>query len=300
MDHIPVLLCELLKHTTEMKKKQTLLDLTFGRGGHSFALLKKFPSLRVKALDRDEDAFTQFKKQKKAIREKIDFKKGSFHDLQDEKSSLSLWAVGGFDIILLDLGASTPQLKKTSRGFSFYEEGPLDMRMDQSQALKAEEIVNSFSSSELEDLFHKQSGLKNSKKVIHALIRERKKTKIKSTKELASLIIKALSWKKKGSHPAAPYFLALRMAVNNELEGLKNALPRILSLLADGGRVFIISFHSLEGLIVKNILKNSCLNNEGFLVNKKVIRPLRGEVLMNKASRSAQMRIFQRGGRPRV
>ena len=195
-------------------------------------------------------------------------------------------------MILLDLGPSSPQLDEPERGFSFYKDGPLDMRMNQDIQQTAGDIVNQFTEEELIQIFKELGEVRNPRSVVRSILRERKKQKIESTGKLSRLIEKTVPWRNK--HPATPYFLALRLKVNNELEGLRESLPFLIQSLRDQGRIFVITFHSLEACIVKQIFKESCLKKEGVLVNKKVIRPSREEVLSNPRSRSAQMRIFQR------
>ena len=195
-------------------------------------------------------------------------------------------------MILLDLGPSSPQLDQPERGFSFYKDGPLDMRMNQETQQTAGDIVNHFTEEEMIQIFKELGEVRNPRPVVRSILRERKKQKIESTLKLSRLIEKTVSWRNK--HPATPYFLALRLKVNNELDGLRDSLPLLMNSLRDQGRMFVITFHSLEACIVKRIFKESCLKKEGVLVNKKVIRPCREEVLSNPRSRSAQMRIFQR------
>ena len=290
MNHQPVLVNEILQYAKGIKNVNWLLDLTFGSGGHSQALKAQFPLVKIMALDQDPLA-VQRAKALPRLKKNFFIEHENFHSFE---SLSKKFKQKYFDLILLDLGPSTPQLKDPARGFSFYLEGPLDMRMNTLNPLKAEHIVNQWGKDELFNLFTKQGEIRHPQPVIRALLRERKKTPILSTKQLADLITKAIGWKKKGRHPASSYFLALRIEVNNELEGLKNSLPLVIQALQNGGRMFVLAFHSLEDRIVKQIFKNSCLKKEGFLVNKKVMRPSRKEVLMNPSSRSAVLRIFQK------
>ena len=289
--HHPVLLNEILENSKNISCFQQLLDATFGRGGHSLALKKHYPQLKILAFDRDSEAVcwgkNHFPNQKDFSIHQL-----NFHDFQREKERFFDLAQAP-NMILLDLGASSPQLDQASRGFSFYQEGPLDMRMDQSRPLSAEIIVNQYTTNQLTEIFQNKGEIKNPHPVVRSIIRERKKYPINSTLKLARLIEKSVPWR--GRHPATRYFLALRIEVNNELDGLKNSLPAFIKILKPEGLIFVLTFHSLEDRIVKNIFKNAILNKEGSLVNKKVIKPSREEIKINPRSRSAKLRIFRKG-----
>lgn len=287
MNHKPVLVNEVLRYCQE--NYTWVLDATFGLGGHSLALKRKQPHLKIIALDQDRQAVHWGSRHSDFCIHHLNFhyfhqKRGDFF--------LKYSIPGGFDMILLDLGPSSPQLDQAERGFSFYKEGPLDMRMNQDLQQTAGDIIHQSGEEDLIQIFKELGEVKNPRPVVRSILRERKKQKIDSTIKLARLIEKTVSWRNK--HPATPYFLALRLKVNNELMGLKESLPFLIQSLRNRGRIFVISFHSLEARIVKRIFKQSCLKKEGVLVNKKVIRPSREEVLSNPRSRSAQLRIFER------
>lgn len=283
-NHTPVLVEELLSFIPN--SFQTFLDCTFGRGGHSLAFFKQFPSLKIYALDQDEDAIQYGQSLNQIPESQIQFFHSSFHNCPPEVSSKN------FDVILLDLGVSSPQLEQAHRGFSFYQDGPLDMRMDQRQNYTAAHIVNESSKEDLIDLFKTYGEIRNPYKVVETIFRERKKKRIETTKELANMVLKHISWNSTRRHPATPYFLALRLKVNNELNGLKEALPALISLLNPQGCIMVITFHSLEDRIVKEIFKDSVNEKLGFLGNKKVIRPSQEERGRNVRSRSAKLRVF--------
>lgn len=285
MDHYPVLVHEILNYAKEIKNLKWVLDLTFGGGGHSRALMNKFPLINIMALDQDYSVVQRAKKDWVGQKNFFIYHE-NFHHFRKNSQN--------FNMILLDLGPSSIQLMDPERGFSFYQDGPLDMRMDRRNEMTACHILNQYSEDELFHLFRSLGEIKNPRPVIRTLIRQRKRYSIQYTKQLANLISKTAGWKRKGHHPATAYFLALRIEVNNELEGLKDSLPFIMESLSHEGRIFVLTFHSLEDRIVKNVFKSSCLKNDGFLVNKKVIRPTREEILSNKNSRSAKLRIFQK------
>ena len=316
--HKPVLLKEIIEHIPlsfhtpsasepcnspalgpALPHKKWMLDATFGAGGHTQALLKLFPFLSVIAIDRDPSAISWGLKNIKPL-----FPEGALYLLQADfhqyqnlmHERFSGFMKGkGFDIIIVDLGVSSPQIDQAQRGFSFYKDGPLDMRMDSTQSFSASDIVNQWGEKELMDLFYSYGEIRRAGPVIKALLKERRRAPLKSTKQLSNLIVKAQGWRKKGSHPATNYFLALRLKVNNELEGLKKSLPEMIKSLTPGGRIFVLTFHSLEDRIVKNIFKKAH-EGEGQNLTKKVIVPSREEIKKNPRSHSAHLRIFERQG----
>ena len=287
--HKPVLVSELLSLFSQSKAPRQILDCTFGRGGHSLALLKAFPQIRITAIDCDKQAVEYGLSLKEVQAGKIKLSKKNFHSFAKEIKEREI-----YDLILMDLGVSSPQLEEGKRGFSFFQEGPLDMRMDTEQSFKAENIINSWGKEELVRLFQSYGEIKNPSKVVCGILKERKKKKIQSTFELSSLIQKHQPRQFWNKHPATKWFLALRMAVNQELEGLSDCLPDFLSLLKEQAYFLIISFHSLEDRIVKKAFRQFVLSGKGELWNKKVIRPSLEETKRNVRSRSAKMRIFQK------
>ena len=289
--HTPVLVSEIISSVLSIKP-QSFLDCTFGRGGHCRAFLDHFPEIKVLALDRDDEAIEYGEKNFSS--DQVSFLKTNFHYFSENFETLNKTSLKKFDSILIDLGVSSPQLDQGERGFSFSFDGPLDMRMDREQQQTAKDIVNGFSKSELQDLFQEYGEIKRPFNVVDTLFKERKKKPIQTTRELVQLITKHSSWDRSGRHPATPYFLALRMKVNNELDGLK-CLPSLLSLLKENGRFIVISFHSLEDRIVKHTFKSFVKEKQGVLWNKKAIRPSFNERQMNKRSRSAKLRVFIKG-----
>lgn len=289
--HIPVLLHECLEQTDSMViPLQKYLDLTLGRGGHAAAFLTKHEQLFCVGVDQDLQAIQETKDKflKLGLNNRCQFVHGSFHDWkkQSEKNQLQ----EKYDLILMDLGVSSPQLDNQDRGFSFYKDGPLDMRMNQSQSLSAATIINEFDEESLNQIFKDLGEIYNPYRVTNEILIQRKIQPFNSTLRLSQLIEAKEGWRKKGSHPATKYFLALRMAVNNEIDGLKKSLPEIMEFLNPGGRLLVITFHSLEDRIVKFIFKNSSI---GFPVTKKVIKPQKDEIEQNQRSRSAQLRVFE-------
>ena len=293
--HQPVMVKEILSYVRPVEKQACLLDATFGRGGHTRAFQTKYPFIKVLALDKDLTA-VQYGKKHFPQGKNFFIYHEDFHffpqkkDVYFEKHNIEV----GFDWIIMDLGPSSPQLEEPQRGFSFYKNGPLDMRMNINEKISAFSIINQWSEPDLIRLFRELGEIKNPWKVVKAIVQQREISPIQETVQLAQIIEKSQGWRKKGKHPATKYFLALRLQVNNELQGLAQSLPGMIDLLKDKGRLFVLSFHSLEARIVKQIFKESFLQKKGFLVNKKVIGPSRQEVLSNSRSRSVQLRIFER------
>lgn len=292
-NHYPVMVNEVMEMFAKanVEKPKNYLDGTFGRGGHAEKVSQAFPEMDIYALDKDQEAVDYAKEawSQKSQSKKFFIEQASFANL-DQVIQDRNWPQK-YDMILLDLGVSSPQLDQGSRGFSFYHQGPLDMRMDQRSPLTAEEIINYWSEEELVDIFKDYGEVFKPYSVVKSIMRERKKTPISSTQDLSQLIERSVGWRKKGKHPATQYFMALRLVVNRELEDLKEGLQGLMKHLVPGGRLVVITFHSLEDRIVKQVFKRSEL---GQPVNKKVVKPNRQEELENKRSRSAKLRAFER------
>ena len=288
--HKPVMLFEVLDFAKQVAPR-VILDGTFGRGGHTKALCEAFPEARVIGLDQDLAAIEYGRDHFKDLLagERLRLVHGSFHDL----STLENIAGGGFDVILLDLGVSSPQLDEAARGFSFYHDGPLDMRMNQRQERTAADIVNHWSEVELVELFREYGEIRRPDRVVRAIVQDRKTAPFTTTRQLAGMIERVEGWKRKGHHPATTFFLALRMAVNNELSGLESSLRPLMERLNENGLLIVITFHSLEDRIIKYAFREAV--ELGKPLFKKVVIPSREESRDNPRARSAKLRIFQRG-----
>jgi 16S rRNA (cytosine1402-N4)-methyltransferase len=281
--HVPVLLEPVLQYLNP-QSGESYLDLTAGYGGHASAILERTQNPGAMTLvDRDQTAIN-------ALEER-------FEDAVEIRHSDFLAAVQTlvqegeqFDMILADLGVSSLHLDIASRGFAFMQSGPLDMRMDQSQSLTAEQIVNAYEADKIVEIL-KQYGEEPKAKRITQLITQNRP--FKTTDQLAQIVAKAYPGRSK-THPATRTFQALRIAVNDELGQVKQALPLMASLLAPGGRVGIISFHSLEDRIVKqsfNELAGDRYDAELRLVTKKPITGDTTEIVFNPRARSAKLRV---------
>ncbi len=301
--HIPVMLGEVLaqaKATAEdlARPLRYGLDGTFGRGGHTRALLADHATLSMTAFDQDAEALrfaeTEFASEKAQGR--LTLVHANFSELEKVNAATS---DAGFDFMLFDLGVSSPQLDVGARGFSFYHEGPLDMRMDERKTLTAARILNEWSESELTRVFQDYGEIERPFKVVRAIIQDRTRQEFSTTTQFAGLVERVDGWAKKGFHPATQYFMALRMEVNAELDSIEAMLPKAMRLLSPGGRLAIITFHSLEDRMVKNFIRDvedeaSLGADFGESVKRKPIVPTDEEVKRNSRARSAKLRVFRR------
>ena len=296
--HIPVLLPEVLSFIENSKMTSaTYLDATFGRGGHALEINKLFEGLKIIAVDQDHEAIEYCKELliDKVTKDEVLFIHSNFSELNKHTESIKSFLNGeALSFILADLGVSSPQLDDAERGFSFYKDGPLDMRMDHSQKLTARYIVNEWDEDDLIELFLKKGEVRRPQKIVEKIIERRKVKKFETTDDLSYLIEDCLGWRKKGQHPATHYFLALRLEVNQELEVVENSIETMLDLLSPGGLLIIITFHSLEDRIVKYKFKELA-ENKGKILTKKVIQATWADKKKNKRARSAKLRVFERG-----
>jgi 16S rRNA (cytosine1402-N4)-methyltransferase len=285
--HSPVLVNEVLAALAP-KAGESYLDLTAGYGGHASAILDstKAPK-KALLIDRDENAVN-------ALHARFKGKAAAQITKSDFLSALMELAGEGrqFDLILADLGVSSPHLEESERGFSFSNPGPLDMRMDRSQALNADQIVNHAKEAELSDILRKYGEEPRSQAVAKAIVSNRP---IHTTDQLAAVIAQATGFRRRVGkiHPATQSFQAIRIAVNQELDQLEQSLPLMLKVLAPGGRMAIISFHSLEDRLVKRFLAEKAGNTydaELKLLAKGPITASRDEIALNPRARSAKLR----------
>jgi 16S rRNA (cytosine1402-N4)-methyltransferase len=258
-------------------------DGTAGRGGHLQAVLSHFPGISCLAWDQDPEAVEAVRALGLA---NTQVQHKNFHELSSAEMLPQ-------DLMLLDLGVSSPQLDQGARGFSFYADGPLDMRMNNSQGITAAKIINEALEDELIRIFRDLGEVQRPLKVVRNILTERLVKPFTTTGELAKLIERTDGWRRRGQHPATNYFMALRIHVNNELDGLKLILPSLRDVLKPGGRLAVLTFHSLEDRIVKYDFKEA---TNGHPVNKKVIVPDRAEQVKNPRSRSAKLRVFEKSG----
>ena len=307
--HIPVLLNEVLEGLN-IKSNGIYVDATFGRGGHSKKILERLDENgRLYGLDRDLAAVEAAK----AIEDsRFTIVHSAFSNLKEVCTNLGI--LGKVDGILMDIGVSSPQIDDPTRGFSFEKDGPLDMRMDQSSSLTAKTIVNTYSKQDLAYIFKVYGEENFAAKVATAIVRQREIKPFETTLELSEFIKRVIDGKPTPKHKATRCFQALRIAVNAELDELKQALEGSLDVLATDGRLCVISFHSLEDRIVKNFIKDQSQGQkvpsglpiiyeeaEKLRLSTAKVEPVGGaikatpdEIAQNVRSRSATLRVCKR------
>ena len=252
--HVPIMVSEVLA-LLEPARGGIFVDGTLGGGGHAEAVLSAMPETgRLFGIDRDDEALKAAGARLSRFGDRFTAIKGNFFDM---KSLLKDYGVEKVDGILLDLGVSSHQLDAAERGFSYKAEAPLDMRMDRSAPLTARTVVNTWSESELKRIFYEYGEEKFSAKIAARIVERRKEQPIETTTELAELIKGAIpaKFRNEPQHPARRCFQAIRIAVNGELDGLHDAIQAAHDLLNPGGRLAILTFHSLEDRIVKNAFR---------------------------------------------
>lgn len=295
--HVPVLLHESIDGL-DIKDGGVYVDVTFGGGGHSNEILKRLPEgARLFSFDQDADAERNI-----IDDEKFTFIRSNFRYL---KNFMRFHGVEGVDGILADLGVSSHHFDDSERGFSFRFDGNLDMRMNQRAGKTAADIINTYDEEALADLFYLYGELKNSRKIASAIVRARSTKNLRSIEDLLN-IVKPLFGREREKKELAKVFQALRIEVNQEMEALKEMLMAATEMLNPGGRLSVITYHSLEDRIVKNIMKTGNCDgkeNKDFfgrssspyrLVNNKVIVPDADEQERNPRSRSAKLRIAEK------
>ncbi len=292
-EHVPVLLQKVLEFLP-LPDGSTVLDGTLGLGGYSEAFLLAHPGWRVLGLDQDKRAQQIAAERLAPFGHRFCPLSGNFRDLED----LCLkQGVKSLDGIVFDLGVSNMQLTDRERGFSFKEDGPLDMRMDPSAKFSAAELVNEASAQELNGIFRDYGEEPFSWRIAQTVVQERIKKPIVTTGQLVEVIRSALPapvMRKMKGHPARRVFQALRIAVNDELGALEEGLDGALGMIAPEGRIIVISYHSLEDRIVKHRFRNWKDQGLGYLDPRKALEPSEDEIESNPKSRSARLRGFVR------
>ncbi len=289
--HPPVLLKEAI-HYLNAKKGVTFVDATLGGGGHTEAILKANPENRVIAIDRDEEAIERALKRLEPYGDRIAVYHANFSQID---RVLETEGVSEVDGVLFDLGVSHFHLRG-ERGFTVWQEQPLDMRMDRSQRLTAREVVNELPERKLAEIIFKYGEERFARKIAREVVRRRKVKPIETTTELAKIVEEVIPkklWAGRKKHPAIKTFQAIRIYVNKEFEEIETAIPKAAHLLKGSGRLVVITFHSLEDRLVKNLFKK--LEPEGFkIVTKKPVEPTKEEISHNPAARSAKLRVLKR------
>ncbi len=306
--HLPVMDREVIEYLG-CRSGRIYVDGTVGGGGHAAEILKaSSPSGRLIGIDRDDDALKAAKDFLKVFGDRATLVKANFRDLKTVLGGLGVREVDG---VLLDLGVSSFQLESPERGFSFRFDSRLDMRMDKGQKTSAYELVNGLEETELTRIFREYGEEREARRVARAIVRERGKRPVETTGELVRIVLEAIPkrFQTRNIHPATKVFQALRIAVNDELGSLKQGLLAGMEALGKGGRMAVISFHSLEDRIVKNTFRafsTGCVcppkipicicgrKPEAKILTKKALTPSEDEVEKNPRSRSAKLRAVEK------
>lgn len=290
--HQPVLVEEVLRFLN-FPGSRCIVDGTVGSGGHAAALLQATPSsARLVGLDRDPEALKGAAKRLEPYEGRFSLYQASYKDLEEILSQSHLSTVDG---ILLDLGLSSMQLETAERGFSFQKEGPLDMRFDPYSSKTAADWVAKATERELSDLFWNYGEERHSRSIARAIVQTRKERPITTTQQLAELAQRALPWQRvRQIHPATRVFQALRIAVNEELSALEQFLGKALDFLSPGGRLCILSYHSLEDRRVKEAFRRWKREDKAKILTKKPIQPSESEIQNNPRARSAKLRAAEK------
>ncbi len=287
--HPPVLLDESIS-MLKAREGGIFVDATLGGGGHTEAILKANPKNRVIGIDRDEEAIERAIKRLEPYGDRVSIYHANFSQIGEVLEAEGIGEVNG---VLFDLGVSHFHLRG-ERGFTVWKEQPLDMRMDRRQKLTAREVVNELSERELADVIFKYGQERFARKIAREIVRRRKEKPIETTTELAQIVEEVIPkklWAGRKKHPAIKTFQAIRIFVNKEFEEIEKGIPSAAEFIKPGGRIVVITFHSLEDRLVKNILRSL----QGFkVVTKKPIEPSPEEVKENPASRSAKLRAAER------
>ena len=307
--HKSILLNECMEGLS-IKADGIYVDGTLGGGGHSFHIAERLSDKgRLIGIDQDEDAIEAATKRLAQFKQRVTIVRDNYEHFQEILSTLSIPAVDG---ILLDLGVSSYQFDEADRGFSYRFDAPLDMRMDKRQDFTAKDLINSYSEAELYHIIRDYGEYKFAKNIAKHIVLERAKKPIETTFELSEVISHAIPMKMRvqGGHPAKKTFQAIRIALNRELEVLEESLDGMIKALKPGGRLCIITFHSLEDRIVKRAFRTAedpCICPKDFpictcgrkslgkVISKKAILPSDLEREENPRSKSAKLRIFERG-----
>lgn len=300
--HISVLLNESIEYLN-LKENSKIVDCTLGYAGHSSEILKRIKKGHLYAFDQDKTAI-------KAANEKLKKINDNYTIINDNFVNIDKYIINKVDGIIFDLGVSSPQLDEEERGFSFHKNARLDMRMNQENKLDAYKVVNEYSLEALKKIIKEYGEEKYYNSIANAIVEKRKIKKIETTFELVDIIKEAVPMKyKRDHHPARKTFQAIRIEVNNELEVFKEALYKALNLININGRICVITFHSLEDKICKDIFNEVTKNIEGYkdmpVIPKelqpkykkiKTIEPSKKELDENNRSRSAKLRVIERIG----
>lgn len=304
--HISVLLKESVD-SLNLQEDSVVVDATLGYAGHSSEILKRITRGCLFAFDQDRDAIAYSKQKLQEIGTNFEIIKSNFSAMKEELNKRGIYEVNA---ILFDLGVSSVQLDQKDRGFSYHQDAKLDMRMDQEATFCAYNVVNNYTEEQLSTIFYKYAETKYARSIAHNIVKSRENKNIETTLELAEIIKNSVPESvRRKKHPAKVIFQAIRIEVNHELDVLEQSLKDALSLLSEGGRVAVITFHSLEDRIVKRVFKEYSevdkmvrglpdippeYKKDYRLVFHKAICPSQDELERNHRSHSAKLRVIER------
>src|SRR2546426_8105953 len=289
--HVPVLVREVLEYLN-VRPDGIYVDATLGAGGHAKEILRRLETGRLLGIDRDPAALAAARDRVRNNGDKLMVMEGNFAQIEKLHEASGLPPAAG---VLADLGMSSLQLEDAARGFSFNRPGPLDMRMGPDAPVLAAELVNRSRERELADRIFQLGEERHSRRIARAIVKARP---IRTTTELAQVVTRAIPSRAglHQIHSATRTFMALRLAVNRELESLETFLGRALSVLAPGGRVVLLAFHSLEDRVVKRAFQAWKRSGEAVVLTRKVVRPSEEEVRANPRARSGRLRAAEKSG----
>jgi len=290
-EHLPVMCREVIEYLRPQDKKW-IVDCTVGLGGHAQGILENMPpEARLVGIDKDGESLALARERLKRFEDRLHLFCGDFKNIDTILESLDLRKIDG---ALFDLGSSMYQLSSFERGFSFFREGPLDMRMDRNSLISAYDLVNNLSEKELDYIFKEYGQERQHRRIAHYIVEERKHYPIATTMRLAQIIARVLGSKELRIHPATRIFQALRIAVNQEFESLKAGLEKTIGYLSKGSRICVISFHSVEDRIVKETFRQHQATGRFRKVISRPLQPSGWEVKLNPRARSAKLRVIER------
>jgi 16S rRNA (cytosine1402-N4)-methyltransferase len=293
-DHMPVMLDEVMTYL-EVTRNGTYIDCTIGLGGHAQEILKRNPKANLIGFDLDEKSLFKAKESLIAYAERVELIHSDFRYLPD--LNIDFPSIRG---VLIDLGISSYQLDSPERGFSYSQDGPLDMRFDLRNKTTAEKVIHRYSEHKLDQVFKDYGELRQARRLAKSIVSQRKIKKIERTQQLLEIVETICRWipQKGKSHPAAKVFQALRIEVNQELKDLDHFLERMIHKIPRRTRIAVISFHSLEDRIIKRTFKQLARPDEGRpvlkILTKKPVTPTETEIKKNFRSRSAKLRAVEK------
>ena len=290
MLHIPVLKKEVIEYLN-VKENLNYIDATIGEGGHAIEILKRnAPQGKLLGIDWDPEILKEAEKNLKEFKKRIILVNDNFKNIKKVVKEKKFKKIKG---ILFDLGVSFWHIEKSKRGFSFRKDEPLDLRYCPHEYFPAREIINLYPEEAIEKILKEFGEEKEAKRIARAIVKARQKEPILSAKKLGEIVKKA-KIKKEKLHPATKTFLALRVFLNEEIENLKEGLKSAFEILEKGGRLVVISFHSLEDREVKNFFREKEKTGEAKVLTKKPVVPSFEEILKNPRSRSARLRALEK------